>query len=123
MMLNWVDSISAPVWRRLFLLALAGVLVLLLVPTPETPASVSAIPHLDKVVHVLLFAGLAVLGLFAWPDQRLWVVVGLIGFGVLTECLQGMTGWRTFSVWDMVADAVGVGLGWRLRRLLLVFSR
>jgi len=37
---------------------------------------------------------------------------GFILMGIALEFLQGMTGTRSFEVFDMVANSVGVALGW-----------
>ena len=37
---------------------------------------------------------------------------GFILMGIGIEYLQRMTGYRTFDVFDMLANAVGVVLGW-----------
>jgi VanZ family protein len=38
--------------------------------------------------------------------------LGFVAMGILIEFLQRMTGYRDFEVLDMVADAIGVLLGW-----------
>ena len=43
---------------------------------------------------------------------RIAYALGFIGMGILIEFLQRMTGYRDFEVLDMVADAIGVLLGW-----------
>jgi hypothetical protein len=42
---------------------------------------------------------------------RLRLALGLVGMGVMIECLQGMLGHRTFSVADMGANSLGVLIG------------
>lgn len=37
-----------------------------------------------------------------------WKPVGLLAFGVLIEICQKMTGYRHFSVSDILADGVGI---------------
>jgi len=44
--------------------------------------------------------------------RRLAFALAFIAMGVGLEFLQGMTGYRTFDVFDMLANAVGVALGW-----------
>ena len=71
----------------------------------------------DKLAHGSAFAGLA--GLLVWSrwwGRRSWrwnagaaVVVGLV-YGVLEELTQPWFG-RTRSGWDLLADAVGLGVG------------
>jgi VanZ family protein len=42
-----------------------------------------------------------------WP-RRLVYAAGFIAMGIALEFLQGMTGYRTFDVYDMLANAGGV---------------
>ena len=46
------------------------------------------------------------------PRTRLAYAVGLIAMGIAIEYIQRWTGYRSFEVYDMVADALGVLLGW-----------
>ena len=110
------DSLS--VRRKLaigvFVLALIVVAVLLLMPAASLPPT----DVWDKLEHAGVFAGLALLGLIAFPKRTSigWLTVGLIGFGSVCELLQSVTG-RDASVEDAIANAIGVlivtGL-WRL---------
>ena len=52
------------------------------------------------------------------PRARLGYAAGFIAMGIAIEYIQGWTGYRSFEVYDMVADAIGVILGWALALLL-----
>lgn len=69
----------------------------------------------DKLLHAVGYAVLAVAGLWAAPgrDARtvLAVVVVVTGFGGVVELLQWPIPGRSVSVLDLVADAVGAVLG------------
>lgn len=95
-------------WARLFWISVVVVLLLLLMPLNDNPNP--GIKHLDKMVHVLIFMGLAVLALRAWPKYLVRIFLGLTLLAVLTEMLQGLTGWRTASVADFFADVIGIAL-------------
>jgi len=49
---------------------------------------------------------------------RIAYACGFIAMGIAIEFLQRMTGYRNFEVADMLADAVGVGLGWAAAAVL-----
>ena len=70
----------------------------------------------DKLQHMAAYAVL--MGWWAQmgaADRRNALLAGiLLAFGILIEFLQAGTGYRTFSYADMVADALGIGLGWML---------
>ena len=69
--------------------------------------------HTDKLVHASLFAILGALGMRGWlqADQRWRVLAFLLGLGVVTEALQSLVPGRSASIWDGLADAIGVLLG------------
>ena len=89
------------------------VLVLALMPT---------VPHLpttgwDKTNHLLAFAVLAWLGCHAYPQRMVSVLSGLLVYGALIEILQSFTSYR-FADWhDLLADGLGLVLGWLLMRM------
>ncbi len=79
--------------------------------------------ELDKVVHVGLFAGLVFLwclplqSLIEKPERRK-VIYGLIAiafmaYGVAIEFIQrDLIPYRSFDVYDIVADTIGCAIGW-----------
>lgn len=96
----------------IFLLALG--LVMALLPAEDLPKAN------DKVMHTISFFGFAFLLDLATQRSFLrFQLPMLLGYGALIECLQYFTTWRTFSVADFVADALGVFLYWLLFRALL----
>ena len=98
----------------------AAVLVLTLAPISLSGSAVSRIPYGDKIVHFLMFGGLAGVALFdltrPWRSVP-WVMMGVAAvsataFGGLIEIIQGteMIG-RGRELWDLVADAAGAATG------------
>jgi VanZ family protein len=69
--------------------------------------------HADKLVHASMFAILGALGIRGWlqADQHWRVLAFLLGLGVVTEALQSLVPGRSASIWDWLADAIGVLLG------------
>jgi VanZ family protein len=53
-----------------------------------------------------------VLGLWAYPLRGLRLALGLLAYGLGIELAQAATGWRFGEVADLLADAVGVAVGW-----------
>lgn len=100
-------------WRGAFWLCLLIVLALaLLPPAPYLPTTLW-----DKANHVLAFAVLALLGCGSYRDRTAAVLLGLLAYGGAIELLQALTPYRTGEAMDLVANAVGVLLGWPLGRL------
>ncbi|MDZ4297743.1 MAG: VanZ family protein [Moraxellaceae bacterium] len=102
--------------RSMFWTAVAVVLVLLLMPMTGNPNP--GIKHLDKMVHTMLFFGVALIGFRVWRHQQVRIFAGLCVLAVLTEVLQGLTNWRTASPADALADVTGVTLAWVYCRIV-----
>ena len=52
--------------------------------------------------------------LYAGKQTRIAYAVLWIGMGVSLEYAQGLLAYRTFDIDDMIANAIGVLLGWAL---------
>lgn len=92
--------------------AFAGVVLLslavLFAPASDVP---TAPPGVDKLVHVGLFAALAVTGRWAGTGTRALAPL-LVGYAAVSEVLQGLAVvGRSVSLADWVADVLGVLLG------------
>jgi len=70
----------------------------------------------DKVAHFLAYGSLSLwFGMiFADRSRQLGIAVAFVVLGVALEFLQGLTGYRTFSIADMIANTIGAALGWGL---------
>ena len=97
-------------------LLLVGLVVYLsLTPHPPEPLSFS---QSDKLEHCFAYASLSLwfCQLFLQDRQRITVIVALVTLGVVIEILQGLSGYRYFEYADMLANSVGVLLGFLLAR-------
>ena len=65
----------------------------------------------DKWSHWLAY-GAMMLWFGMLHRKRARIALALVAMGVLIEFLQGQTGYRSFDVHDMAANAVGVLSGW-----------
>lgn len=103
------------IWRLIFFSALSAVMTLALLPTSGTQGFTGQ----DKLLHCITFAVLFLMACQGYPDQtyRKWLYLGLFFYGVSMELLQGQTAYRSMEILDLVADMLGVALGW----LLLIF--
>ncbi len=100
------------VWLVCGWLGIVGVFFLSLMPIPPQPFTFD---FSDKLEH-----GLAYALLMLWFCQlyvgkaRIRVLLSLVAMGVMIEYLQRMTGYRYFEYADMLANSIGVSLGWGL---------
>lgn len=98
---------QARTWRLLFLAAVAGALALLLVPLPPAEPGPPGTPHLDKVVHLALFAAQGFTGARAFPGRPGRLFAALVALGAATELAQAFVPGRSPGALDLAADAVG----------------
>ena len=70
----------------------------------------------DKLAHFTAYGSLAFwfTVMVRGRGRQLGVALAFAAMGVAIEYLQRMTGYRTFDIGDMVANAIGAALGWGL---------
>lgn len=105
-------------WLALGWMWVAAIFYLSLMPHPPEPVHFI---NADKFEHALAYCLLML-----WFSQvyrqraaRMLLAVLLLAMGVAIEYLQRETGYRTFDFADMLADAVGVLVGWAWARTAL----
>lgn len=90
------------------------ILLLIAIGMPGNDVPSVGIPHIDKVVHFTMFAGLA--ACYYWEHSK-WQLQGrqalkssiwLIGVGAMTEVLQYFIPKRSCDFKDLLADAIGI---------------
>lgn len=95
-------------------LALLGIVVALL------PGGGEGFPYADKLMHAGALFGFAALLDLATPRSFWrWKFPVLLCYGAVIEVVQAFTTWRSASVADLVADAVGILLYWLVWRVAL----
>lgn len=105
-----------PVWVS-SLVVVALIAYLTLVPKPFGDEDIPLFPGADKVVHFLMFGGLAwVLTLDWWRHRRMhlgmrsvivWAVVSSLAGGVVELAQAGMNLGRSGDWYDLLADSLG----------------
>jgi VanZ family protein len=100
-------------WKLLAWLLLLTVAIVTLMPRP--PRLDLPLLSWDKAQHFLAYAILAWSFLQAWEGSHavFWILF-LVVVGVLLEVLQGLMGVRSMEVFDMLANSLGVLLGFLL---------
>lgn len=91
---------------------LGVVLLFYLSLTPQPPEI--PMEQGDKLGHGLAYAVLAYWWATLFPGlaRRVLLAAVLLAVGIGIEFLQRWTGYRTFDYYDMLADAVGIAIGW-----------
>ncbi|WP_343609127.1 hypothetical protein [Novosphingobium sp.] len=95
--------------RGAFLLLLAAVLYLTLIPTPPHVA-LDNLPYGDKIEHFTAFGALAFAARLGFPRMPSWLVLERLSFlGAMIEVVQGSPGLQRDCDWtDWAADTLGV---------------
>lgn len=101
-----------------FACCLVGIAWVSLLPPDQVPSGPAVS---DKVMHGL---GYALLGALAVASGLRWLpaVVVAVGFGLILEVAQRLTGYRSFEWADLAADAVGAAIGAALGWLVARWS-
>lgn len=96
--------------KLVFIICFALLTYLLLMEmAPATEFSL----YKDKLQHIVAFGGVTFWGLLAFQRFPKTTLFGLAVFGALMEVLQGLlTTTRQPSVYDWLADVVGILLAW-----------
>ena len=103
--------------RRAFRAALLTTVVVI---TWLALADVQHVPapwYSDKVNHLAAFFVLAFLAANSFPHRHsLWLLLGLLGYGLFIEVAQWFTPDRSFELADLLADGMGVLMYLPIRR-------
>lgn len=108
--MDWTDHRTW--WRAAFGCAVAGILVMALLPAGN---GADWFPHADKLRHAAAFIALWAIGKRASFQPPWALALALLAFGIGIEFAQAFTPTRESSVGDVFADVLGIAVG----RLLL----
>ena len=66
--------------------------------------------------------------IYETSSMRIQLAIALVTMGIVLEFIQGWSGLRYFDLADMLANAIGVAIGWilappRLPNFFLLFER
>lgn len=106
-------------WRAWLGALVAASLWAFLSPAVPPLSGAGGPPGLDKAGHAGLFAALTVAALGSVSGRRARLALALLAYGALVELVQSFLPLRSADGWDLVADAVGIALGfaaWRAAR-------
>lgn len=126
-MISFLLSVHRAVRVVLAILYVGCIVALSLLPPKDFP-QVQLFEGADKVVHFLMYYIFSFLGCWALKAELKQRVIWLIlpvatGWGLLMEVFQfEMHIGRTFSWYDMLANAVGVVVGIAVYKLIVINS-
>jgi VanZ like family len=101
-------------WRLLLLGVMAIGIAWAVRPLAVGQGPENWFPSADKVHHLWFFALLFWIGHRAAVRPAWALALGLLAYGLSMEFAQSLTPSRSASLLDVVADAVGIALGWWL---------
>jgi VanZ family protein len=89
-----------------------SVLSLYVLLWPDPVGAGTGPPGADKAVHLLLFAALTASARLRFGPSRA-VLAALVGYAAVSEVVQALLlSQRSGDLLDLVADLLGVALGW-----------
>jgi VanZ family protein len=88
----------------------AAVIVLSLIPQAPDFGASDKLGHFTAYAVLMFWFGMLRSGF----RSEAHLALALLALGVAIEFAQGLTGYRSFDVADMAANAVGVLIGWAL---------
>lgn len=105
------DLTRRRLWLALGWFGVGLIILLSLIPNPPQ----AEIRNIDKAEHLLAYGGLMFWFAQLHARRLPWALL-FFGLGAGLEVAQGMTGYRDMSLADLVADGLGIGLGWLAAR-------
>ena len=106
--------------RRLpFFLLICAITYLSIAPAPEMPGPTLS----DKVLHIIAYAGIAFWGYFGFPKGGIKLALFIVSWSIFIEFMQWLTPTRMLEVLDMVANTIGVFVGWGSYTLAAAIKR
>jgi VanZ family protein len=99
---------------RLVSLSRIGLIICLIIVTALTVMPLQEFPPAeninDKLSHLLAFLALAIVADYSFPNKDFVISKGLplLAYGIGIEIVQYFIPYRSFSVLDMIADAMGL---------------
>ncbi len=105
-----MSRISQFRWQLYGVVVIVAIWVLSLIPHPVS----FGVQNEDKAQHFIAYGTLMWWWCGAVPGfgKRALIALAAISMGIAVEFVQGWTGWRTFDVNDMIANGIGVLIGW-----------
>jgi len=102
-------------YRRIWLLLGWGMVVTVIVLS-LIPVEVDLSEGRDKWAHFIAYGSMTFWFALLFPGWKRQIAIALAlgAMGVGIEFLQRETGYRTYDVADMVANGIGVAIGWGL---------
>lgn len=95
-------------WRAILVISALAILYL---ATTSEPYPIPSSQN-DKLNHLMAFIQLTIVSRLAWPGlSRIWIALGVLGFGLVIEITQAQLPYREFSLLDLATDGAGVAIG------------
>ena len=105
---------------KYFLTIATTVIILIAVLLPGSSLPDVSSFGLDKIIHFTLFFGWAVAVRYDFPAVKKMLVFSLgILFSFITEILQLFAEDRSYDLYDMLADSLGLAMGLILSHLVI----
>lgn len=92
-------------------------LVLILCVLPTSMPQAPVLPHIDKLVHGLMYGVPACVLASIGKINGKWIAY-LILFGLMVELIQSVLSYRSGDIYDACANTLGILCGWWLGSII-----
>jgi len=101
-----IQKITKKYYKIIFYITTIAIFILAIVPSTNR----DIIPHTDKILHMSAFfvLSLELNQASSTMTHRIRNIGALLGFGIFIEFAQSLTPNRTASLYDVIADLVGI---------------
>lgn len=104
--------------RWVFLIILGGLVLLLYMGLHPNPVLVGGLDETsllgiagDYWLHAIVFMVISMMVIVLSSTRHSWIISLLVIMAIGSELLQGMTPWRVFDYYDIVANLIGIVVG------------
>lgn len=110
MLIIWI---SRKLIRIIYFIYIILILILSAIPLTTN----AQINYLDKIEHIIAFILYFIFSFYSFPKLNIifHILLGIL-FGLLIEIIQSFVPFREFSVFDLIADIVGLITGYIIIR-------
>lgn len=99
------------------------ILIASFLPTSEIP-EITFLWSPDKIVHFGMYAILVILMRLAFFEMKIYNIIGFcIILGILIEILQPILSDRFFDYYDILANSIGVIIGYILLKFIVKHAK
>lgn len=110
-------------FRKLWLTIGFGMICLIVYFSLSRHMPIGSFSHSDKLQHILAYGAIMWWFSLLYPIKRQPLLAAtFLLMGLILDYSQSFVGWRVFDMLDVIANGIGILLGWLLTKTPLGFT-